>query len=79
MRMEEAGVEILSYLSDATISLADETSALHRIFNSLPQASSGGAPGSGPTTRSDGGPRLGGDGRSVLRLLERARRRRVRA
>src|SRR5215467_7220974 len=35
MRIEEAGVEIRSYLSDAPISLADETSEIHTIFNSL--------------------------------------------
>src|SRR5262250_898255 len=35
MQIEEAGVEIRSYLSDAPISLADETSEIHTIFNSL--------------------------------------------
>src|SRR5215813_5670403 len=35
MRIEEAGVEIRSYLSDAPISLADEMSEIHTIFNSL--------------------------------------------
>ena len=35
LRIEEAGVEIRSYLSDASISLADETSEIHTIFNSL--------------------------------------------
>src|SRR5262249_31611863 len=35
MRIEEAGVEIRSYLSDAPISLADETSEIATIFNSL--------------------------------------------
>src|SRR5215510_14663684 len=35
MRIEEAGVEIRSYLSDAPISLADESSELHTIFHSL--------------------------------------------
>src|SRR5215470_14108941 len=35
MRIEEAGVEIRSYLSDAPISLADESSEIHTIFNSL--------------------------------------------
>src|SRR5215468_4179344 len=35
MRIEEAGVEIRSYLSDAPISLDDETSEIHTIFNSL--------------------------------------------
>src|SRR5215469_6492510 len=35
MRIEEGGVEIRSYLSDAPISLADETSEIHTIFNSL--------------------------------------------
>ncbi len=35
MRIEEAGVEIRSYLSDAVISLADETSEIHTVFNSL--------------------------------------------
>jgi site-specific DNA recombinase len=35
MRIEEAGVEIRSYLSDAPISLADEAGELHTIFNSL--------------------------------------------
>ena len=35
MRIEEAGVEIRSYLSDTPISLADESSEIHTIFNSL--------------------------------------------
>jgi DNA invertase Pin-like site-specific DNA recombinase len=35
MRIEEAGVQFFSYLSDAPISLADESSELHTIFNSL--------------------------------------------
>jgi len=35
MRIEEAGVEIRSYLSDAPISLADEMSEISVIFNSL--------------------------------------------
>src|SRR5499427_4155890 len=35
MQIEEAGVEIRSYLSDTPISLADETSEIHTIFNSL--------------------------------------------
>jgi DNA invertase Pin-like site-specific DNA recombinase len=35
MQIEEAGVEIRSYLSDAPISLADESSEIHTIFNSL--------------------------------------------
>src|SRR5215813_14189885 len=35
MQIEEAGVEIRSYLSDAPISLADETSEIYTIFNSL--------------------------------------------
>jgi site-specific DNA recombinase len=35
MQIEEAGVEIRSYLSDAAISLADESSEIHTIFNSL--------------------------------------------
>jgi DNA invertase Pin-like site-specific DNA recombinase len=35
MRIEEAGVEIRSYLSDAPISLADEAGKLRTIFNSL--------------------------------------------
>src|SRR5262245_42086135 len=35
MQIEEAGVEIRSYLSDAPISLADEASEIHTIFNSL--------------------------------------------
>src|SRR5215813_4522671 len=35
LRIEEAGVEIRSYLSDAPITLADETGEIHTIFNSL--------------------------------------------
>ena len=35
MQIDEAGVEIRSYLSDAPISLADESSEIHTIFNSL--------------------------------------------
>jgi site-specific DNA recombinase len=35
MQIEEAGVEIRSYLNDAPISLADESSEIHTIFNSL--------------------------------------------
>src|SRR5512132_1705965 len=35
LQIEEAGVEIRSYLSDATISLADESSEISTIFNSL--------------------------------------------
>jgi site-specific DNA recombinase len=35
LRIEEAGVEIRSYLSDAPISLADEAGELHTIFNSM--------------------------------------------
>jgi site-specific DNA recombinase len=35
MQIEDAGVEIRSYLSDAPISLADESSEIHTIFNSL--------------------------------------------
>src|SRR5262252_2277119 len=35
MQIEEARVAIRSYLSDARISLADETSEIHTIFNSL--------------------------------------------
>src|SRR5262249_56214940 len=35
MRIEEAGVQVFSYLSDAPISLADESSELHTIFHSL--------------------------------------------
>jgi DNA invertase Pin-like site-specific DNA recombinase len=35
MQIEEAGVEIRSYLNDASISLADESSEIHTIFNSL--------------------------------------------
>src|SRR5262245_21802595 len=35
MRIEEAGVQVFSYLSDAPISLADESSELHKIFHSL--------------------------------------------
>src|SRR5215467_12790629 len=35
MRIEEAGVEIRSYLSDAPITLADEMGEIHTIFNSL--------------------------------------------
>ena len=35
MQIEEAGVEIRSYLNDAPISLADESSEINTIFNSL--------------------------------------------
>src|SRR5262249_17804960 len=35
LQLEDAGVEIRSYLSDATISLADESSEIHTIFHSL--------------------------------------------
>jgi site-specific DNA recombinase len=35
LQIEDAGVEIRSYLSDAPISLADESSEIHTIFNSL--------------------------------------------
>jgi hypothetical protein len=35
LQLEEAGVEIRSYLSDALISLADESSEIHTIVNSL--------------------------------------------
>jgi site-specific DNA recombinase len=35
LQLEEAGVEIRSYLSDAPISLADESSEISTIFNSL--------------------------------------------
>jgi len=35
MQIEEAGVDIRSYLSDAPISLADESSEIHTIVNSL--------------------------------------------
>jgi site-specific DNA recombinase len=35
LQLEEAGVEVRSYLSDAPISLADESSEIHTIFNSL--------------------------------------------
>jgi site-specific DNA recombinase len=35
LQLEEAGVDIRSYLSDAPISLADESSEIHTIFNSL--------------------------------------------
>jgi site-specific DNA recombinase len=35
MQIEEAGLEIRSYPNDATISLADESSEIHTIFNSL--------------------------------------------
>src|SRR5215472_7683937 len=35
MQIEEAGVRLFSYLSDAPISLADESSEIHTIFNSL--------------------------------------------
>jgi site-specific DNA recombinase len=35
MQIEDAGVEIRSYLNDAPISLADELSEIHTIFNSL--------------------------------------------
>src|SRR2546426_6022534 len=35
LQLEEAGVEIRSYLSDAPITLADESGEIHTIFNSL--------------------------------------------
>jgi site-specific DNA recombinase len=35
LQIEEAGVEIRSYLSDTPISLADESGEIHTIFNSL--------------------------------------------
>jgi DNA invertase Pin-like site-specific DNA recombinase len=35
LQLEEAGVGVRSYLSDAPISLADESSEIHTIFNSL--------------------------------------------
>jgi site-specific DNA recombinase len=35
LQLEEAGVEIRSYLNDAPITLADESGEIHTIFNSL--------------------------------------------
>jgi hypothetical protein len=68
LQLEEAGIEIRSYLSDAPIRLADESGEIHTIFNSWPPASSDAGPGSGPMTRT---PACGGrrrHGRSRLRV-----------
>ena len=55
LQREEAGAEIRGSLTDARSTLADASGEIHTIFNSLAVASSGGARGSGPMTRSAGG------------------------